>query len=364
MCEHQAKVIESHKCVQWILDFEPLLQEYDKYAHASNNDNDNDDNIKPVHFKRIRNALKILKHVPCKIQGTPFVIQKKWIGRGSHSMVLSCALQTKQLEQKFVCKIGLEPLDDSILMEHQLVTSLHHKYHKDVLSIPKSHWCGTLVFEQTSFMGMIYDRVGPTLSQLLQKQGTIPLEYVLSWGRQLVLTLKFLHQSGYAHASIKPDNICMEHVWKTLTGKSKRWNKQHRKKKPSPWTKQVFLIDFGGCTRLLPYSFHEWNASSPTFLYLSLHAHTNGTFQAQDDLIALAYVLLHLIRGNLPWSSTDAVVCKSKPAEEVFVDMNNVVISSLVRYMNTLEKCVENTHCKYVSPNSELYDQLIRNLCI
>lgn len=51
--------------------------------------------------------------------------------------------------------------------------------------------------------------------------------------------------------------------------------------------------------------------------YASVHAHLGRTGSRRDDLESLAYTLVFLLRGRLPWQGYQ--VCPFRPVIKVFV---------------------------------------------
>jgi serine/threonine protein kinase len=98
--------------------------------------------------------------------------------------------------------------------------------------------------------------------------------------------LESLHDQHYIHLDIKPDNF--------MLGIGKLSN-------------QVFLIDFG-LARLFrnPTTRHhtaQINGSGVigTICYSSINCHLGLTPSRRDDLESLAYVIVYLAKGSLPW---------------------------------------------------------------
>ncbi|ONM57914.1 protein kinase-related [Zea mays] len=114
--------------------------------------------------------------------------------------------------------------------------------------------------------------------------------------------LEKLHSKGFVHGDVKPENF--------LLGQP-----------GSPEDKKLYLTDLG----LAAASINKW--SSLTYLlvsfwrgtirYASVHAHLGRTGSRRDDLESMAYTLIFLIRGRLPWQGYQGdtksfLVCKKK----------------------------------------------------
>lgn len=50
---------------------------------------------------------------------------------------------------------------------------------------------------------------GPSLRRLIRRDGAIPLQQLLPLAANVAAALQYMHQSGYVHLDVKPDNIIM-----------------------------------------------------------------------------------------------------------------------------------------------------------
>jgi len=102
----------------------------------------------------------------------------------------------------------------------------------------------------------------------------------------MISCLQKLHDIGIVHRDIKPGNIVMGI-------------------QPQSW--RVFLIDFGTSRKYVnPDGTHVTKRDykrSGTIKYASLHTHKQIVSSRRDDLESLAYTLIYLYQGKLPWDS-------------------------------------------------------------
>ncbi|KAG8700077.1 hypothetical protein FRC11_013231 [Ceratobasidium sp. 423] len=130
--------------------------------------------------------------------------------------------------------------------------------------------------------------LGQSLGGTVKAQGPLPVAAVTEIADQLLSALSHIHGKGLIHRDIKPDNILL------LT--------------PGSWN--VCIIDFGftyPAPREVPAAKYSSDPSRPTAVfgtlsYASLNSHEGLKLTYRDDLESLAYTLICLLRGSLPWS--------------------------------------------------------------
>lgn len=122
----------------------------------------------------------------------------------------------------------------------------------------------------------------------LQKQcgGGFSVKTLALLALQILRRIEVLHEKGLLHRDIKPENIVMGNSEKDAG--------------------TVYLIDFGLATpyrdikgRHLPFS--KKNKVTGTMYYLSVFGHLGIQPSRRDDLISLGYMLVFLLKGELPW---------------------------------------------------------------
>ena len=97
--------------------------------------------------------------------------------------------------------------------------------------------------------------------------------------------MEVVHNKNYIHRDIKPDNFLMEHDNLPV----------------------IKLIDFGLAKKYrnpvtkAHIEFKENQNFVGTVRYVSLNVHKGYMESRRDDLEAICYVMLYLIKGMLPW---------------------------------------------------------------
>ncbi|XP_026442196.1 casein kinase 1-like protein HD16 isoform X2 [Papaver somniferum] len=170
--------------------------------------------------------------------------------------------------------------------------------------VPRVHYKG----KQGDFYIMVMDMLGPSLWDVWNNNShTMSIEMVACIAIEAISILEKMHSRGYVHGDVKPENF--------LLG--------------TPGTheeKKLFLVDLGLATRWRDTSTgqHVEYDQRPdifrgTVRYASAHAHLGRTGSRRDDLESLAYTLVFLLRGRLPWQGYQGdnkgfLVCKKKMA--------------------------------------------------
>eukprot|EP00201_Polytomella_parva_P019379 CAMPEP_0175048876 /NCGR_PEP_ID=MMETSP0052_2-20121109/6434_1 /TAXON_ID=51329 ORGANISM="Polytomella parva, Strain SAG 63-3" /NCGR_SAMPLE_ID=MMETSP0052_2 /ASSEMBLY_ACC=CAM_ASM_000194 /LENGTH=658 /DNA_ID=CAMNT_0016312991 /DNA_START=113 /DNA_END=2090 /DNA_ORIENTATION=+ len=173
-----------------------------------------------------------------------------------------------------------------------------------VHGIPKVHYKG----RQGDYYIMVMDMLGPSLWDVWNSSNMVmTLDMVSCIAVEALLILRDLHSKGYVHGDVKPENF--------LLGQPGTANE-----------KRLYLVDLGLATtwRDLKGGAHVEYDQRPdvfrgTVRYASVHAHLGRTPSRRDDLESLAYTLLFLLKGRLPWQGYQGdnkgyLVCKKKMA--------------------------------------------------
>eukprot|EP01016_Furgasonia_blochmanni_P028982 TRINITY_DN3053_c0_g1_i1.p1 TRINITY_DN3053_c0_g1~~TRINITY_DN3053_c0_g1_i1.p1 ORF type:complete len:242 (+),score=32.48 TRINITY_DN3053_c0_g1_i1:493-1218(+) len=114
---------------------------------------------------------------------------------------------------------------------------------------------------------------------------------------QMIARLEHLHSVNFIHRDIKPENF--------LVGTMKR-------------SDQIYLIDYGLAKRFrdprtgihIPYTDNK--SLTGTARYSSINAHLGIEQSRRDDLEAVGYVIMYLVRGSLPWQGLQTLNRKEK----------------------------------------------------
>lgn len=246
--------------------------------------------------------------VPEKVQvgGSPVYLMGKKLGKGGFGQVYlgNRAQATKDTEGPNANQVALK-------LEHRTSKGCNYgpPYEWSVYGalgnvhgVPKVHYKG----RQGDYYIIVMDMLGPSLWDVWNTQGQqMSQEMVACIAVEAIAILERLHQKGFVHGDVKPENF--------LLGAAGTSNE-----------KKLWLVDLGLATRwrdLLCGTHVEYDQRPDVFRgtvrYASVHAHLGRTASRRDDLESLAYTLLFLLRGRLPWQGYQGdnkgfLVCKKK----------------------------------------------------
>lgn len=154
--------------------------------------------------------------------------------------------------------------------------------------VPHMHWFG--ISGKHSVMAM--DLLGKSLADLCELcSGTLSIKTVLTLADQMISCVQFVHEKNFVHRDIKPENFVM--------GANLNSN-------------LVYLIDYGLARHYrdprshvhIPYK--DGRGLSGTARYSSLNALAGVEQSRRDDMEALGYLWIHLLKGRLPWQGVRA----------------------------------------------------------
>ncbi|XP_043720209.1 casein kinase 1-like protein HD16 isoform X2 [Telopea speciosissima] len=213
--------------------------------------------------------------------------------------------------------------------------------------VPRVHYKG----RQGDYYVMVMDMLGPSLWDVWNNNShTMSIEMVACIAIEAISILEKMHSKGYVHGDVKPENF--------LLG--------------TPGTldeKKLFLVDLGLATRWRDSTTgqHVEYDQRPdvfrgTVRYASVHAHLGRTGSRRDDLESLAYTLIFLLRGRLPWQGYQGenkgfLVCKKKMATspETLCCFCPQPFRQFVDYVVNLKYDEEPNYAKYIS----LFDGIV-----
>ncbi|ORZ22224.1 casein kinase I isoform delta [Absidia repens] len=158
------------------------------------------------------------------------------------------------------------------------------KIYKDlagIRGIPALKWYGTTL----SYNMMVIELLGPSIEALFKYCGQkFSLKTVVMIAEQLITRIEHIHNKGYIHRDLKPDNFVVG------TGMNRG---------------VIYALDFGLAKRVkidnthIPYRSDK--TMTGTARYTSINSHRGKEMSRRDDLEALGYIFVYLLKGKLPW---------------------------------------------------------------
>lgn len=166
--------------------------------------------------------------------------------------------------------------------EAKIMQQIGPNHQHDVLGVPTLKYFGPIGDYRVLVMTML----GPSLEDLHESLGRFTLKTTLMLVDQMILRLQYMHEQGFVHRDLKPDNFLM--------GTSRR-------------SHILYIIDFGLSSKYRhTEGQHREMSTGRSFIgttrYASLNTHLGRSQSRRDDMEQLAYIAIYMLRGKLPWS--------------------------------------------------------------
>ena len=145
---------------------------------------------------------------------------------------------------------------------------------------------------------LIMELLGKSIDKLFSDcKKNFSYKTIFQIGYQMIQRIEYVHSKGYIHRDIKPGNF--------VIGKGDK-------------SKIIYIIDFGLSKRYIdkinkkhiPYK--EGKGLTGTARYVSLFTHYGIEQSRRDDIEGIAYNLIYLAKGKLPWQGVKTKNKKEK----------------------------------------------------
>ena len=164
---------------------------------------------------------------------------------------------------------------------------------------------------------IIQSLLGATLKDLLYLcGGRLPLFSVLNIAIELFNRIKVIHNHKIIHRDINLSNIIFGNF--STSNNHEKYG--------------LYIIDYGLSTKFLDDKNNHYDYSKNckfvgTLEYASIHTHSKEKQSRRDDIESIFYVILRLLKGELPWKINKQSLEKTKLYEMVKKIKNNFIDS-------------------------------------
>lgn len=176
-----------------------------------------------------------------------------------------------------------------LLNEYKLYKSLQHGE-----GIPQVYACYT----EGDMNVMVMELLGPSLEDLFDFcDRRLSVKTVAMLAEQMIDRMEFVHSRNILHRDIKPDNFLMG-----------SGDLSHR----------LFIIDFGLAKEYWDDMTNRHIDPKPgshlvgTARYASINAMRGSEQSRRDDMEALGYLMMYMLRGSLPWQGVRSAPRKQR----------------------------------------------------
>jgi serine/threonine protein kinase len=274
------------------------------------------------------------------------------IGQGGYSSVYICKKKDADTNQTYAIKLSKDIRNSSknhLLIEYKIL-----RYLVGGIGIPKVYSYG----KEDDNIFLVQELLGNNLNQEMKnRKNKFNKKTFISLGLQMISRIEFLHSYGFIHCDIKPDNFVL--------GLKQEKNMKDIDK--NNFT--LYLIDYGLAEPYmnLKTKVHkkpkENQGHKGTIDFCSINSHMGLSLSRRDDLESLAYCLIYLYLGKLPWTSSRSI---GKSKENIL--NAKIEFSSICKQLKNIDKNLVKI-LDYVSklqfeekPNYQYIKELIKGI--
>lgn len=241
----------------------------------------------------------------------------KLVHQGQDSQVYK-ALDTST-SGKVAIKIELSDDHTLILHEIQVLTDLYN-----MVGFPR-------ILSRGSYKGkhyIILNYLGKSLHlKFSQLKSKFSLGCVLRIAEELLYRIESLHNAGYLHQDLNPENIA--------TGYGLNWQ-------------SLFLIGYGLATKYLDSNnshvqCDRGTSSMKNIIFSSVNTMNRTSYSRRDDIESIGYLLIYFNTGTLPWLSSKRIgEPQIKNLKELMINESNIK-NCPVEFLNVIKyaRCLE-----------------------